>query len=136
MKNTYKQKKEEYGVTFKTSMNYPSTLATTTTNPQLKEDNKSNSQSTSPKLKPKTDSNLLIKSKSGVMITSKTKANNVNNIPKKEVMNKMILASGFASLIQTYGLGIIVVMTIGIILAIVGLIELILIFLSPSVYSI
>ena len=66
-------------------MNYPSTLATTTTNPQLKEDNKSNSQSTSPKLKPKTDSNLLIKSKSGVMITSKTKANNVNNIPKKEV---------------------------------------------------
>ena len=38
----------------------------------------------------------------------------------------MILASGFASLIQTYGLGIIVVMTIGIILAIVGLIELIL----------
>ena len=60
-------------------MNYPSTLATTSTNPQLKEDNKSNSQLTSPKLKQKTDSNLLIKSKSGVMLTSKTKANNVNN---------------------------------------------------------
>ena len=85
MKNTYKQKKDEYGVTCKTSMNYPSTLATTSTNPQLKEDNKSNSQLTSPKLKQKTDSNLLIKSKSGVMLTSKTKANNVNNIPKKEV---------------------------------------------------